>query len=278
MAERNPLTDFPEGTRTPTGLWDGQYKIPWDDPDFSRRMLQEHLSQDHDLASRRSEYIERQVAWLQRHLLAGGRRRILDLGCGPGFYLERLSRRGHTCVGIDFSPASVAYARERLQGDSEVTLGDIRSVEFPAAFDVVMMIYGEFNVFSPGESDSVLRKMYDSLVSGGTLAIEVQIEEAVRKTGQAEKTWYSAERGLFSDEPHLCLIENYWIEQEAAALQCFFVIDVKSNEFVSYRSTTRAWSDEELIGKLSSAGFSDIRSHDDWPMPNDSLKLWTAHK
>ncbi|HHI03179.1 MAG TPA: hypothetical protein ENL22_06630, partial [candidate division Zixibacteria bacterium] len=41
-------------------LWDGKYKIPWDDPGFSRRMLQEHLSQDHDLASRKKEMIKKQ--------------------------------------------------------------------------------------------------------------------------------------------------------------------------------------------------------------------------
>jgi len=40
-------------------IWHGAYKIPWDDPDFSRRMLAEHLSQEHDMASRRVEWIDR---------------------------------------------------------------------------------------------------------------------------------------------------------------------------------------------------------------------------
>jgi len=35
--------------------WEEGEKIPWHDPDFSRRMLREHLSQTHDLASRRSD-------------------------------------------------------------------------------------------------------------------------------------------------------------------------------------------------------------------------------
>ena len=33
-------------------IWAGRYKIPWDEPGFSRRMLKEHLNQAHDLASR----------------------------------------------------------------------------------------------------------------------------------------------------------------------------------------------------------------------------------
>ena len=51
-------------------LWTGAYKIPWDDPAFSRRMLNEHLSQEHDLASRRVEWIDRQVEWIHRGLLS----------------------------------------------------------------------------------------------------------------------------------------------------------------------------------------------------------------
>lgn len=58
-------------------------KIPWDEPAFSQRMLENHLSQEHDWASRRLAVIEQQVAWLAGQLPAGAR--ILDLGCGPGF-------------------------------------------------------------------------------------------------------------------------------------------------------------------------------------------------
>ncbi|EBS6152052.1 class I SAM-dependent methyltransferase, partial [Salmonella enterica subsp. enterica serovar Inganda] len=55
-------------------------KIPWDEPAFSQRMLENHLSQDHDWASRRQIVIEQQVGWIARQLPAGAR--ILDLGCG----------------------------------------------------------------------------------------------------------------------------------------------------------------------------------------------------
>ena len=38
--------------------WSEGDNIPWNDPDFSERMLVEHLSQEHDLASRKSETID----------------------------------------------------------------------------------------------------------------------------------------------------------------------------------------------------------------------------
>jgi hypothetical protein len=39
-------------------------KIPWDDPEFSARMLKYHLSQDHDAASRRFNIIDQHVKFM----------------------------------------------------------------------------------------------------------------------------------------------------------------------------------------------------------------------
>ncbi len=98
--------------RTPEPWAEGE-KIPWSDPGFSQRMLNEHLSQAHDAASRRFEIIDQQVEWIHHQVLKGKPGRVLDLGCGPGLYTSRLAKLGHACTGIDFSPASIAYARQQ---------------------------------------------------------------------------------------------------------------------------------------------------------------------
>ena len=95
--------------------WQHGDNIPWHQPDFSERMLQEHLSQDHDAASRRADTIDAHIDWIHDHLLKGHAAKILDLGCGPGLYTSRLAQRGHECLGIDFSPASIAYATDHAR-------------------------------------------------------------------------------------------------------------------------------------------------------------------
>ena len=95
--------------------WAEGEKIPWNEPGFSERMLREHLSQEHDWASRRASTIDKHVDWIHREVLSSRPSRILDLGCGPGLYASRLAKMGHACAGIDFSPASIAYAREYAQ-------------------------------------------------------------------------------------------------------------------------------------------------------------------
>src|SRR5512133_455015 len=89
--------------------WAEGDNIPWNEPEFSRRMLAEHLTQDHDAASRRFEKIDRHVAWIHHTVLRQKPARLLDICCGPGLYANRLARLGHTCVGIDYSPASIEY-------------------------------------------------------------------------------------------------------------------------------------------------------------------------
>ncbi len=265
-------------------LWEGKYKIPWDDPEFSKRMLKEHLTQDHDLASRKATTISSHAEWIHSEILGNKQSRLLDLGCGPGFYSERLAALGHTCYGIDFSPASIEYARENSsQPDNcEYVHGDIRTVEYGAEYDLAMVIYGEFNAFPQADAEAILDKMYAALRSGGQVLIEAHTFDAIRKIGEAENSWYRSESGLFSDRPHLCLIANRWHEGEAASHTRFTVIDGGTGDVSMHDNTLQAYTPTEYRGLLEKAGFSDIELLPAWgessKEASDPLMLLRARK
>ncbi len=223
-------------------------KIPWHDPDFSRRMLDEHLSQDHDLASRRQNLIDQHVAWLHREILKKHPSHILDLGCGPGFYIKRLSALGHTCVGMDISPASIAYARKQ-HPDGTYIHGDVRSLAFGENFDVVCMIFGELNAFAPDEAADIVRRAHAALKPGGILVLEVHPYEVVVASGNAPRSWHTAEKGLFSDRPYVCLTESNF-EQNHAETH-FYVIDADSGAMQRYTTMLQAYTEEEYQQMLS---------------------------
>ena len=63
----------------PATPWTESDNIPWNEPAFSRRMLDVHLDQAHDLASRRFEVVGRHVAWIHQALLGVRPTRLLDL-------------------------------------------------------------------------------------------------------------------------------------------------------------------------------------------------------
>jgi len=249
--------------RTPNPApWSEGDKIPWNDPDFSQRMLREHLLQEHDAASRRFEIIDQHCAWIHTHLLGGRPSRVLDLGCGPGLYANRLARLGHACTGLDFSPASINYAREQCRGlDCRFELADLRSADFGSGFDLVMFIFGEFNVFHPEDARSILQKAHAALKPGGQLLLEVHTHDKVRILGQQPPTWFSSPAGLFSDRPHLCLRESFWHADQSAAVSRYYIIDPQSGEVTQMNECMQGYSDAQYHDLLAEFGFRDVSVH-----------------
>jgi len=235
--------------------WAEGEKIPWNDPDFSRRMLREHLSQKHDAASRRTATIKKHVDWIHNFVLEGKPSNILDLGCGPGLYSVRLAALGHVCRGIDFGPASIEYAAKHAPENCSYTLGDIRLTDFGTGYDLVIFIFGEFNVFKPDDAKLILQKAKSALRPGGKLLLEISTFDAIYERGNHPATWYSAENELFADEPHLCLMESFWDNEQSASIERYYIVDVASGNAILHSASQQAYEDDALIQILTQAGF-----------------------
>ena len=94
-------------------------------------MLEYHLSQETDLASRRLSSIEQVVDWIDEQLDLSGKT-LCDLGCGPGLYTRRFRLKGATVTGVDISTVSLDHAQQEdpkttyIQADERVLGAEIR--------------------------------------------------------------------------------------------------------------------------------------------------------
>ncbi len=271
----NSILDIVNRTPDPAPWTEGD-NIPWDDPEFSARMLAEHLSQEHDLASRRAETIDGHVEWIHSDILGPRPAKLLDLACGPGLYGLRLARTGCEYVGIDFSPASIEYARRNLPTDVKLEQDDLRVAEFGDGFNLVLLIYGEMNTFSPAECGSILERARLALVPGGKLLLEVHTFEAVQDLGKSPARWSRHRSGLFSERPDLYLTESHWDDDGAVAQQFFHIIESETATTATYTSTTKAWTREEYKGLLGDAGFSSASLLEGWSSTDPALTAWVA--
>jgi SAM-dependent methyltransferase len=239
--------------------WAEGEKIPWNDPDFSKRMLKEHLSQAHDAASRRAPTIKKHVNWIHQTVLGGRPSHILDLGCGPGLYSSRLAALGHTCHGIDFSPASIAYAKKHADKRCQFTLADVRTADYGQGFDLAMFIYGELNVFTKPDARRILNKAYEALLHGGKLLLEISTYDGVEQIGNQLATWYSSPRGLFLDKPHLCLMESFWDVSRHVATERYMIVDAGTGEVSRYASSSQAYDECSIKILLRGIGFKKVK-------------------
>ncbi len=262
--------------RIPPEPWVEGEKIPWDAPDFSRRMLKEHLSQEHDAASRKRETVHEQVDYVER--LLGDKRssRVLDLACGPGLHSQELARRGHTALGIDFSPASIEWAKSTAASESlacEFVRADIRGVDYGTGFDFAMLLFGEMNVFSVDDLKLIVGKARQALNERCVLLLEPHEPGVIRANFEMDPIWFAGTNGLFSDLPHLLLEEGFWHEDVQMAVKRWYVIDAASGDVTLYSQTMVDHTRDALVQLVESEGFRVSISPLDWPGGNDFYPL-----
>ncbi|MEK7476134.1 MAG: class I SAM-dependent methyltransferase [Candidatus Coatesbacteria bacterium] len=64
---------------------------------------------------------------------------VLDVGCGTGRELERLSRTIPECWGVDFLESNVAYAR-KMRLRLVIRQGDMRTIRLGRTFDAIVSL------------------------------------------------------------------------------------------------------------------------------------------
>src|ERR1035437_125831 len=97
-------------------------------------MLGEHLTQDHELASRRLDTIDGQVEMLLGWLGLGPGQSLLDMPGGPGLGARAFARRGVAVTGVDIAAAAIRHAIEITDGlPCTFIEADAREVPLPVA-------------------------------------------------------------------------------------------------------------------------------------------------
>jgi SAM-dependent methyltransferase len=252
--------------------WRDGGNLPWNEPQFSERMLREHLDQSHGAATRRLPELRAQVEVMARWLNLVEGSTLLDVTCGPGLYAAEFARRGVSVQGIDFSPASIRYAREHCAGlPCGFVQGDVRNMDFQGRdFDAAIYIYGQFTVLRPEESLDVLRRIHAALRPGGRLLLEILDDAQIDKK---DSTWWYTDRGgLWGDFPFLHLGERKWDAELRAIIERFYVVNLDTGELNGYGLSDQAYPVEIVEGMLGEAGFGEVTVHPAW----DGLALKDA--
>ena len=236
----------------------------WTDRHLAKQLLAAHIDPNTDAASRRPETIDRSVAWIVDELQLKPGMAVLDLGCGPGLYSQRLAKAGMKVTGVDFSEVSVSYAKE--QASAEKLLIDYRLqnyLEFAEenCFDAALLIYGDYCVLSPAARKQLLRTVWRSLTKGGRFVLDVTTRER-QKRNEKKKGWYAAESGFWSEKRHVVLEQGFDYPEELVYLDQYIIID-EDDEVRVFRDWFQDFSAESIRKELEVGGFHVLGIYSD---------------
>ncbi|MFQ5673775.1 MAG: class I SAM-dependent methyltransferase [Nitrospinales bacterium] len=161
--ERVPCESCGSADFSPIRRWNGVSDIvrclqcglrfvnPLPDEDYLRRLYEEDLRGQGDASAYYLTYIrermERRASYEKQYRsrlklierFAPERGRLLDVGCGGGFFLQTAQARGWTPHGIDVVPEFIRFAREELNIEA-ATCAPLAENRFAAeTFDVVTL-------------------------------------------------------------------------------------------------------------------------------------------
>lgn len=229
----------------------------WEDDHISRHLLELHLNQDCDAASRKRVTIENTVRWIETHL-DGSQKSILDLGCGPGLYCELLAGHGHRVTGVDFSKRSITYARQSaLQKDLKIDylLKNYLDLSFEGQFDLAIMIFCDFDVLVPVDRTQLLKNIYRALKPGGLFIFDTLNLKAPAAMKIPGRSWEASDGGFWKNGPYLALSETFHYPEANVILQQHIVCSEPEPHSV-YRFWTHYYPHEILGSILNEEGFT----------------------
>ncbi len=251
--------------------------FPWNDPDFSRRMLGQHLDQSHGAASRPKHEIALQIAAMWKWLGLEPGARLLDAGCGPGLYACGFSERGAEVFGLDVSPAALAHAAGHFSRCQRSIMADYRRLPVaPGSMDAAILLYGQFAVMPPEEALDVLGGIASALRPGGRLLLELLDPDRVDRSDST--WWFTDSGGLWGDFPYLHLGERHWDEAQQASLERYYILNLETGDLQEYALADQVYTLDDLRRMAQAVGMVVEATHPAWDgLPLGDAEEWVVY-
>lgn len=228
----------------------------WNDEHTSSRMLAHHLDGQVDVSSRKTDFIERSVAWMAKRFQLTRGASLLDLGCGPGLYATRLARLGVDVTGVDFSERSIAYARQQAHEQGlgiDYVCGNYLDVRPSRAFDVVIMIMCDFCALSPKQRKQLLANVRGYLKPHGVFLFDVYSLRAF--DARAEEVCYAPNLldGFWSDQAYFGFLNTFKYPSDHVVLDKYTIVQEAGTRVVY--NWLQYYAPEALERELAESGF-----------------------
>lgn len=254
--------------------------ILWDDKHISRKMLEYHLNQSTDLASRNLTFIEKSVDFITRKFSLEKGDSLIDFGCGPGLYTSRFAKKGLHVTGVDFSRNSISYAKEEASKsnlDIDYVNSNYLTYKSVKKHDMALLIYCDYCPLSKEQRKDLLKVVFDSLHEGGYFFLDVFTDKAYSKREGVTRTGKNLMNGFWAEGDYYCLVNSFTYDEEKVFLDKYTVF-TGDNAF-EVLNWLKYFTVDEICEELKESGFKVLDIYADVtgePCADDSEVLAIA--
>ena len=243
----------------------------WTDKYTSRKMLEYHLNESVDLASRNKEFIAKSVSWIVGRFEIGADTSIADFGCGPGLYTTLFAENKADVTGIDFSSRSIQHAKKIAdQKELDITYFQQNYLEFDTQkrFDLITLIFCDFCVLSPLQRKTLLAKFYTFLKPGGSVLLDVHSlntynnreEVAIYERNQLDNFWspgdYYGFLNTLKYEKEKITLDKYTIIENTRVRVVYNWLQYFSKDSLQYELEENGFEVEDFFSDVAGSLFS----------------------
>ncbi|MCG8426577.1 MAG: class I SAM-dependent methyltransferase [Chromatiales bacterium] len=225
----------------------------WTRPHLAQQMLGYHLNQNTDLASRRFESIDYVVEWIDTQLRLS-KKRVCDLGCGPGLYTQRFAARGAQVTGVDFSAHSLAYARSQSGSSIQYIEADYLSDPLPSGFDCITLIYTDLCALSPAQRGKLLNRMRKMLNPDGNIVLDVTSTASFTRKKEITLIQEKLMGGFWAAGDYVGIQQTFLYQEECLSLDRYLIVE--PSETWEIFNWFQHFTPESIEAELKHAGFN----------------------
>ena len=198
--------------------------------------------------------------------------RVLDLACGHGRHAILLAARGYDVTGYDRSEAMLARARADAAARGVAVRwvrGDMRALDFDAAFEAVINVFTAFGYFADAEEDvETLRRVRRALAPGGRFLLETLHRDALLARFRP-RIEYTTSSGAQVTRDYVWDLARDVIDERVGLVRA-------DGTRAEYATSVRMRSLRELMALVRSAGLEPVTwfgGLDGRPLRLDSRRL-----
>lgn len=245
-----------EMAKIPEPFEEGSVQI-WLDSSRVDQVLKAHFDENIPGGSKNSEFINETIDFIHTIAPLEQYKKVVDLGCGPGLYAQKLAMKGYEVVGVDFNKKSIEYAMQEATKEGlpiEYRNEDMTGIELENDFDVALLIYEIYSVFSPENRKKILNNIHRGLKAGGLILLDVLSEHSYEKFETNFMWGLTRKDNPFSGKKHLSLFASVKYPEKITLSKNVMIFD--DGEIVNYHYWNQHFTIDSLEKEVNDAGFT----------------------